>query len=162
MNDNQIDFQEYTKIDKFRLPDECEEHSSKFHRIYEMQVEAKDDLDRKSNYLDLLSSQKDLYYRKNWDESKYGKMTESAIKNVVATDHDIIKANDDLLDARKNFNIIDAAKTVMEHRKSMLNNLTSLLIGGFYSTPEGIPVTNVVKQSRRDIKDSLNKEKDDE
>lgn len=158
-----MNFSEEIKINRFNLPEECEKHSSLFLSISEESAEAKAEYEEKEEAADLIMSQADLFLRANWNESSWGKMTETSIKNRVVTSEEVRNAIEEKMAAKKKWLLLEAARTSFDHRKSMLNNLTSMLISGFYSTPEATQPQSRTYDKERELR-RVRKErmKDDE
>lgn len=132
-----MNFAEEVKINRFRLPEECEKHAGKYHEIADALAIAKSDLSDAEDKLKLIYAQREQYYRLNWDDSKWGKITEGSVKAKVESDDEVQEQKNIVSKLQREVNIYDAARSAFEHRKSMLNNLVSLMIGSFYAAPEG-------------------------
>jgi len=132
-----MNFSEEVKINRFRLPEECEQHAGKYHEIADTLATAKSDLNDAEDKLKLILAQREQFYRLHWDDDTWGKMTESSIKAKIEIDEEVQGQKIFVSKLQRKLNTYDAAKSAFEHRKSMLNNLVSLMIGSFYSAPEG-------------------------
>lgn len=152
------DFSEIVKINRFKLPEECQKHAGLYHQIAEQEAMLKDKLNWAKDAYELTLSEKDTLYRQSWDEEKWGKITETSIKNKINMDEEVRKAKGKMFDIMHDYDVVIAARNAMEHRKSMLNNLVSLLIGGFYAAPEGAKQEGKVSSSERDLRKRLNEE----
>jgi len=142
------DFKDLVKIDRYNLSNECVEHSSRYLEICEEYVEAKNKYLKAQDKLDLVLAETDIYYRTHWDDT-WGKMTESYIKNTVTLNENVIKATEEVRQAQYELGILESAKNAFDSRKAMLNDLVSLLIGGFYSNPSD---NNIEDNIRRRMK----------
>lgn len=125
------------KINRFNLPEECSQHASKYHNIAELLANTKSDLSDAEDKLKLIMSEREQFYRMNWEDSRWGKLSEAAVKAKVESDEEVQDQKKKISELQRNVNVYGAAEKAFEHRKSMLNNLTSLLIGSFYAAPEG-------------------------
>jgi hypothetical protein len=148
-------FSDDIKINKFRLEIECEKHSASYYHWANRLAEAKSKLNEDDDYLKLISAQRELSIRNNWLDS-YGKQTEGAIKAVLETDETIIKAKKTLSDSQRDVNHLIAAVSAMDHRKSELDNLVTLLVKGFYSAPNGGKREGTTEAVERQIRKNLN------
>ena len=143
------DFKDLVKIDRFNLSNECVEHSSRYLEICEEYVEAKNKYLKAQDKLDLVLADTDIYYRTNWDDT-WGKMTESYIKNVVTLNENVIKATEEVRQAQYELGILESAKHAFDSRKAMLNDLVSLLIGGFYSNPSDNSIEDDIRRRMKE------------
>jgi len=159
MSDQDFDFSDMVKINKFALPDECQEHASLFHQICEQEAEMRDKLNWAKDGYEYTLAKRELWYRTNWEES-WGKMTDSSVKSNVLNDGDVRKAKERMFAAQKKLDIVVAAKNAMEHRKSMLNNLVSMLISGFFASPKGARMENRNAEGERQLRKNLNEEEE--
>jgi hypothetical protein len=153
------DFEEDIKINKFKLAEECEQHASKYWYWANKLAEAKNDLGDSEDALKLISAQVDSDYRENWNESEWGKKTDSAVAGRVLADEKVRDAKEKLIKNQHNVNTLVAAVSAMDHRKGMLDNEVKLLIGGFYTSPTGGKKEKAVDQGERQIRNKLNKGK---
>lgn len=156
------DYSEMVKINRFKLPEECSEHSGRYHQVCEEEASCRDRLNKSKDLYELILSQVDMEYRKNWNDQEWGKLTETSLKNRIINDVQIRDAKNKMFEDQRKLDIVSAAKSGMDHRKSMLNNLTSLLIGGFYSAPNGAKKENSKGQAERELRRRLNKKDSEE
>lgn len=143
------------KINKYKLDDECEQHSSMYHYWSDALADAKTDLDRLKEQKEVIVAERDQYLRKNWDESRWGKQTEPAIKAKLMTDEKVAKIREDFLDAQANVYTLQSAVSSFEHRKSMLDNLVTLFVRQYYSGPNG-KREGMTDQMGDEVRDNLN------
>jgi hypothetical protein len=153
------DFGEEIKINRFKLEEECERHVSLYHYYSKARAETKAELDDANDKLKLASAEVDQYLRGHWDEPSYGKQTENALKNVLETHPRITKLKDSIRDIQKNLYILDASTFALDHRKSMLDNLVTLLVKGFYSAPNGGKRKDANDEVVDEIRSKINKKK---
>jgi len=148
-------FSDDVKINKYKLEEECEKHAGLYFYWAEKLAEAKNKLNHAEDALKLTSAEEELRIRNNWDDSN-GKQTEAGIKAVLETK--IQKAKVNIQTAQDDVNILYAAVSAMDHRKSELDNLVTLLVKGFYAAPNGGKREGPVQSTERDIRKKLNKE----
>jgi hypothetical protein len=150
-------FEEDIKINKFQLEMECETQASTYLYYAQKNANAKSDLNDADDSLKLTISQVEMDYRQNWNETDWGKSTDKGIASRVETDERTTKAKKKVADLQREVNILSAGVSAMEHRKSELDNLTKLLIGGFYSAPNGGKREGSTEIVQREIRSSLKK-----
>lgn len=152
-------FDEEIKINKYKLEEENEKHSSNYLFWATKNADAKSDLNEAEDALKLELARVDLDLRKNWIEAEYGKQTEGSIKSHVDTSEKIIEAKKRVTSCQREVNTLSAVVSAWDHRKDNLKNLNSLLVGGFYSAPNGGRREDANDIARRDERTKLNKKK---
>jgi hypothetical protein len=121
-------------------------------------AEAKTRLDEAIDKSKLIAAQTEMEIRKNWDEkylANYGKSTENSIKSVLEIKMEESRQN--IRDAQSEVNILQASVNSLEHRKYELDNLTTLLVKGFYAAPNGGRREGVIESTERDVRKKLKK-----
>ena len=154
-------FSDTVKINKYKLPDECEQHAGLYHNILDERVEIQTELDAMKDSLKLYIAELGIDIRAKWSDSD-GKITEGAVSSRVDASPKVVSRKENIREKEKELALLDAAKSAMEHRKSMLNNLTSLLIGGFYSAPEGGRKDTPNYEAEKAVRRGLNKKRMEE
>jgi hypothetical protein len=149
------DFSEYIKINKFKLPEECERHSGLFHQCAEEYAEAQTAYDAAVDREKLMQSEVEMDIRKSWDADRDGKSTEGSVSAKLEQHPTIQKNKERTRQAKKNMLILQAAKSAFEHRKAMLDNLVTLLVKGFYSVPNGGRDESTTSEADRALRKSL-------
>jgi len=131
------DYHKDIEIDINNLEGEWIEQGSRYLYYAEALADAMDTRDRSKQNMEVVSARVDLLLRKSWNE-KYPdlKMTEASIKSTILLDAHYKKALDLYNKAHHNVNLLAAAKSAFEHRKKALENLVSLHITGFHSSPK--------------------------
>ncbi|HUW45663.1 MAG TPA: hypothetical protein VMW50_07695 [Dehalococcoidia bacterium] len=153
------DYHQDVKINKFKLPDECEQHASIYLYWAEHLANAKSDLNDAKKRADFIASETGLSIRTHWQDDD-GKLTNDAVNAKVDNNEKVINSRDKLQTLERRINILSAVVSAMDHRKSELNNLTSLVLGGFYATPHGSNSgkhEGVTESAERGIRNKLNK-----
>lgn len=151
-------FSDDIKINKYKLEEECEKQASIYFYWAEKLAEAKTRLDEAVDKSKLISAQSEMAIRKNWDDkysNKYGKQTENGIKAVLEIEMEVSRQN--IRDAQSEVNILQASVNALEHRKYELDNLTTLLVKGFYAAPNGGRREGVIESTERDVRKKLKK-----
>lgn len=152
------DYASMVEINRFNLPKECAEHSGRYLEISEKKAEIQAELDALKDELKLHLAESDIKVRAKWDVDEDGKMTESGVSAKVTSLDSVIERQEIIREKTKELAIVDVVKSAFEHRKSMLNNLTSLLIGGFYAAPEGAKKESTSSNKDRALRRAINGE----
>lgn len=150
-------YSELVKINRFNLPEECERHAGLYHQIAEARADTQAELDRMKDELQLHKAEREIKIRAEWNIDTDGKQTESGVAAKLASLESVLARQEEIRVKTKELAILDAAKSAFEHRKSMLNNLTSLLIGGFYAAPEGGVKDSKSSDKERSIRKRMKK-----
>ena len=151
------DFESDIKINKYKLDSECEQHASIYWYWADKLAKAKNDLGDSEDKFKLISAQREMFIRQNWNDS-WGKQTEAGVKAQLESDNEYISAKEEIRNNQHEVNILIAAVTSMEHRRDMLKCEKELLIGGFYASPEmSKKDIGAVGKGEREIRNKLNK-----
>lgn len=150
-------YSELVKINRFNLPEECERHAGLYHQIAEARADTQAELDRMKDELQLHKAEREIKIRAEWNIDTDGKQTESGVAAKLASLESVLARQEEIRVKTKELAILDAAKSAFEHRKSMLNNLTSLLIGGFYAAPEGGVKDSISSGKERSVRKRMKK-----
>jgi len=127
------------QIDRFRLEEECVDQPRRFMKWSEEFAEAIFKRDKAKQNLKIVSAQTQQKVR--MDPEQHGcvagarGVTEGSIQAVLDTHPEILAAEDKLLEAEKNLQILKAAKEAFDDRKRQLTNLVHLILGQYYSDP---------------------------
>lgn len=157
--DEEFNFEKDLSINKFKLDEECISHSSLYFRYAEAQQEAKKRVSVLKNNLELILSERNLAIRDELAKSGT-KFTESMIDKLVASDEEVIKAKNKLLEAESIYGKLTVAVQAMDTRRSELDNLTKLYCAGYFSLPNGNNSGSKMsanEQASREIRKNLNK-----
>jgi len=152
-------FEEEIKINKYKLEDECEKQASTYLYWATKNADAKSDLGDAQDSLKLILSQVDMDTREKWDVDSMGKQTEGSIKAAVENNEKVIATKNNVSNLQREVNTLSAVVSAFEHRKDELKNLTGLLIGGFYSAPNGGKREGANEAAQREERTKLNKKK---
>ena len=153
-------YSEIVKINRFNLPEECEQHAGYYHQICEKAAEVQSDLDKMQDELKLHLAEKEIEIRKNWSDSD-GKLTEGSVSAKLISAKSVTVRKEEIRNKQKDLGVLEAAKSSFEHRKAMLNNLTSLLIGGFYGSPSGSRSETRVSYQERSLRKKINSDEEE-
>lgn len=107
--------------------------------------------DEASNNIKDITAELDAEVREaHADDEK--KPTETAIKMEISGHKRVIKAKEELLDLERNVGLLSARRESFQMRKSALQDLTSLYLGGYYQSNSG-----AAKNAREATHDSSRK-----
>jgi len=134
MVDEDRDFRDDLKINKYKLEEECEKQPSLYGYWANLLSEARADKDREEDKLDLLESTVELNYRTNRPEGM--KVTEATIKSMVENNKEIQDQKGSLRAKKSQVYHLETAVKSLEQKKSSLDNLVTLFVKGFYSQPD--------------------------
>jgi hypothetical protein len=151
-------FSDDVKINKYKLEIECEKQASDYFHWAEKLADAKTKLNETKDAYTLISAKKEMEIRSDWENKyldKYGKQTENGIKSVLIMETET--AREDIRDAQSDVDHLIAAVSAMDHRKAELDNLTTLLVKGFYAAPNGGRREGVIESTERDVRKKLKK-----
>lgn len=157
-NQDLLDFEKDISINKYKLDEECLSHSSIYARYSLKQVEAKIEISKAKDFLELIQSERNLSFREGL--VKIGtKTTESMIDKLVSSDTQVIEAKEKLREAEDIYSKLSVAVSAFEHRKSELDNLVKLYCSGYYSIPNSNSEAqkNINERTSRDVRKNLNK-----
>lgn len=151
---------------KFKLEEECEMQAD-IYRYYAKKVaELKADRDAAIRRLNLKKAQVelDIFHNPPTKKNKKGediemKLTGSIISAMVLRNKQVIKLDEEVSKYKKEVSILETAEKALEHKKSMLSNLTKLYLGGYYSKPAGEQGENINDQVSQGITNQLNRRK---
>ena len=127
-------------IDRYKLEEECADQPRRSMEWGEKYAEAIFDRDKAKQNLKIVAAQ--VQQRVRQDPDLYGVVagqrgvTEGAIQAALDTNQEILDAEDLVLEAEKNLQIMKTAKDAfLSDRKSQLTNLVHLQLGQYYSDP---------------------------
>ena len=125
------DFTTDIAINKLKLEEECSIQPMLYEWYGNKYAEARGNKDKAKDRLDLILSQKDLYYRRNPPTDI--KATEAVYASLVAIDTDVLIAKEEYQKASQEVYSLDIAINVLDQRKSELDNLVQLWTKSYYS-----------------------------
>lgn len=154
----ELDFEKDISINKYKLDDECLSHSSIYGRYASMQAEAKTQLSKAKDNLELVEAERNLAIRKSFADSGV-KVTEAMITSALIQDKKVIEAKSQVREAEDTFMKLSVAVQAFEHRKSELDNLVKLYCSGYYSVPNSSSEVKktINEQTANAVRKNLNK-----
>ena len=154
----EMDFQKDVSINKYKLDEECLSHASLYALYASAQADAKNEVTRAKDNLELVEAEQNLAIRQEYQESGQ-KVTEATINSRLINDTKVIRAKRKLRDAEEVFAKLSVSVQAFEHRRSELDNLVKLYCAGYYSVPNSNSEIkkNMNEETSNDIRRSLNK-----
>ena len=130
-----LDYNKDLIIDPDALDVELLDQASRFMRYAEVQAQAKADLDRAKENLDVLHAE--LYMSIHADPGKFGllKATEGSIAAAIDIRDDWRTAQATVAQAKMDCDLASAAVKAFEMRKDCLQDLVRLGIASYFATP---------------------------
>jgi hypothetical protein len=170
-----LSYSEDLKIDKYDLENLWEDHQDRYMTYAETYAEAVKNRDeakeeltfRKAEAYDELERVKaelDQEIRKNYEKYGFVKITDPLVnqwvivqpqyKQALASYRKIIREYSKKLNtAEYEVNVLDGVKKAFEHRKIAMDNLTRLMLGGYFSGKPSKDVKEIVKEKREQKRD---------
>lgn len=167
-----MNYQEDLKINRYCLEEEWTDHQEKYMQYAEAYSEAvrvRDDAKEELNFykskaqseVDKVKAELDIEIRTKYYSFGYEKITEAIVaswiarqdkyQEVLAKYREIVREHMKKLNqAEYQVNVLDGVKRSFEHRKTAMDNLTRLMIGGYYSSKPAKDVGETVKKSHQE------------
>jgi len=145
-------------IDFAELDINWRDHSANYMKWAEKWVNVVAQRDRKKEALDVLKAGLDKKYRIELEKQLGKKPTEAAVTAAVVSNDTHKIAQNEIIKATEEVNLLASAKVAFEHRKQALEGLTKLWLGGYFSNPN-IPaeIKDRMKQSTVGYQDEQSK-----
>ena len=150
-------FSNEVKVNKYQLPEESADHAGLYHYWANALADAKSDLDDAVDKLKYCLAKTEMDIRDDWDKYSDSKLTEKGVATTLEISNTVTKARDYVRECQRNVHTLIAAESAMRHRKDMIDNLTQLLIKGFYAAPDGGKKEGYTEQTGSDVRSTLNK-----
>lgn len=141
------------KIDINALEEEWLNQPRLYAKYSKIKAEAKADMDRAAEKVKTVRSELILEARKGGKDLLGFNPTDSSIEAWYRTQKKWLNAREEYIDAEYEYNILDGAVFAFSQRKYALENLVSLWIGNYYSSPR--------ENSRKNIKEKVVNAEDD-
>jgi len=151
-------FSEDVKINQSNLDWHFEMQPMLYLKWAERHAQAVFEMDKAKEQLDLVKAEVDAEIREDPEKFGLSKVTEAAVSNSILQHPSVLKANGTLIEARKNVNIMTAAKEAMAHKKKSLEMLAQLWLGQYPpSQPKDGGYQNVrADRDRKKMQSNLN------
>jgi len=127
---------DFFNIDQNTLDTEWVAQPKVFYEYAIKLADARRDLEQSKAALDVVRAELDSKIRINPDSFGVLKVTETVISNTIITQTGYQDSLDDMLTAKHNVDILQAAVNALDHRKSALERLVSLHGQNYFSTPK--------------------------
>jgi len=160
------------KINRYLLEEEWTNHQELYMQYSEAYAEAvrlRDDAKEELNFyrskaqseLDKVKAELDMHIRTNYEILGFSKITEAIVTSFIIRQDSYTEAlnhyretvreyNKKLNKAEYQVNLLDGVKRAFEHKKTAMDNLTRLMIGGYYSSKPVKDARSVVKDSHEE------------
>jgi len=153
------EFIKVRNVNRFKLEVETEKQTSLYGMVSdvvsdlkEIRDELKNQIDRKAAKLEL-----DLFEEPPIGKDKKPvKLTVALVKAYIVDDDDLYELQEQLQEVNSYLYKFESKVASLEHRRSSLNNLTSLYIAGYYSIPDSSKKTTNGSDS---VRKGMNKNK---
>jgi len=122
-------------IDEYNLDKECARQSNLYRKYAEAAADARKRYDEGKQAESVTRADVELQVRKDPDSFGVAKVTEGVIKSVVDADERIGKAVAEVIDARHDMDVMQAAVGALDHKKKALGDMVSLFLADYYSEP---------------------------
>jgi hypothetical protein len=132
---SELNWQKDSQIEIDALDLEWVRHSHKYMLYSEAAARANDIVRKKKNDLEIVDAKLDQLLRIE-SEGSGKKLTADAIKALIITNDDHIKALVDYNDALYQADLCNSAVKAMDHKKSSLQNLVQLWAGSYFAGPK--------------------------
>lgn len=127
-----FNYEEAVKIDPYNLDKEWVKQAEYTLTCMEALAEARKELDLQKELYDLTVADVDREIRESADK----KPVEKAIEGLVALDTRVQQAKKDVMDAKYNVNMLEAARAGLENKREALTNLVKLHGMSYYAEPD--------------------------
>lgn len=156
------DYKNELQINQNALDEELIKQPSLFMKYAELSAQARFKRDKAKEYLDLKRAELDGKIRESPAKFGYGgdkKLTEAAISNIIIASDEFKAAQTALNEAALDTGILEAAREAFNHKKSALENLVRLWLGGYWSeakVPKNVTAEHEAERVNREHVKILN------
>lgn len=153
-----FDFEKDLSINKFRLDEECLSHSSIYFKYSDACQEAKSEVSKAKDNLELVQAERRLQIREDLVNGG-AKVTESMVESSLIMDEKVREAKEQLRESETVYNKLLVAVQAMDTRRSELDNLVKLYCAGYFSVSNGSSDTkkSVTEMAEKEMRKNLNK-----
>jgi len=130
-----LNFEEDVRIDELALDVEWVQQPSLMAKYCSYAAETKKMMDLAKERVDVVAATLDKDIRSNPEKYDLGKVTESAIQNIILLQPEYREANDAYIEARYENEMAQAAVRALDQKKSALKNLVKLLGLSYFASP---------------------------
>lgn len=131
-----MSYEEDLKINLNDLAENWDKQPQLYMKWAEKYAQAYFERDKKKEKLEIVKAQIDMDIRTNLDNYGFDKKpTEAAISAKILMQPEYQAASTSVIEANRDMNIYNAAKTAMDHKKKALEMLSYLSTSGLYAEP---------------------------
>lgn len=153
----QLNFKKELEINKYKLDEECLSHASKYAFYAEVCADAKTNVTKAKDNLELVMAERNVAIREELSSSDK-KVTEAMINALLLKDDEVLEAKTKLREAEDVYSKLDVAVKSFDARKSELDNLTKLYCAGYFSNTESSKGRNTVTENvSKEMRKNLNR-----
>ena len=124
-------FKDDVKINRFKLDEECEIQPALYHFYAEEYALARSIRDAAKDRLDLVLGEREIHIRRNPPDDM--KVTEAVITALLVQDSDVQAAKEEYRKAQAKVDLLYAATSSLDHRRSELDNLVTIWTKDYYT-----------------------------
>jgi len=129
------DFQQDLKIDPDGLDVEWARQPRLALKYHEAVARSRSKMERLKQQFDVKHAEVSRRIRKNPEAHGMEKQTERAVELAVALDREIRELNDQLIDAKEELELLQAASRAIDHKRDALENLVRLHAASYFAGP---------------------------
>ena len=122
-------------IDPHNLDEEWVGQPKMYYQYAAELADAKQDLGEAKSDMEVVRAELDLKIRRDPDAYDIPKVTESIISSTIATQKEYQEAQDQVIVSKHRVDILEAAVSSLDHRKTALVKLVDLHLSSYYSSP---------------------------
>jgi len=124
-------FADDVRINRMKLDEECEIQPSLYHFYAEEYAIARSFRDAAKDKLDFVLGEREIYIRRNPPDDI--KTTEAVYTALLVQDSDVLAAKDEYRNHMAKVDVLYAAVTSLDHRRSELDNLVTIWTKDYYN-----------------------------
>lgn len=122
-----------TSIDKNNLDDEWVKQADLFYAYSEKANNAYKVYNDLKNHYNVKKAEVELNIRKGKVDIGIAKLTENAISSYLDSQQDLVKLNNNIADAKYEYEMYNSAVYAMEHKKRALEYITKLHLSNYFA-----------------------------
>lgn len=148
---------DFFEIDPNRLDEEWLRHPGLYHKHAIILADARQEYEQKKAELEVLAAEIDRAVRMTPSEFGLEKVTETVVANTVLIQSSYRKLQKEVIEAKHNVAVAEAAVSTMEHRKKALENYVQLRGMDYFSEPraKGLVREKMDEEKKRRIRSSV-------
>jgi len=123
-------------IDQNDLDKEWVNQPSLYYKYATDLADAKQDLEEAKSDFDVVKAELDQTIRSFPEKYGLAKLTEAGVASAIPNQDRYKTARDNIIARKHDVDILEAAVSALDHRKKALENLVSLFLANYYSSPK--------------------------